>query len=108
MDLNINAGDLRDRVSLLVPSELPDSIGDVGPPTVFATRNAKILTLSGQEFYRGQQFTSEANRQVIMRYLPGVLPSMTVGFKGRSFTILYVEDVEERNIKLVLWVKEVL
>ncbi len=108
MDIKIDIGAMRHRVSLMQPSQMADSIGDIGEPVVFAERWAEVRTLSGQEFYRSQQFTSEANRLVVMRYLAGVVPSMTVQFGTRSFEILWVENVEERNVKLNLYVKEVL
>ena len=115
--LRINPGELRNPVTLLLPSSTPDAIGDVSAPTVIATRWAKIDTVSGSDMYRLQQYVSDANRTVTMRYLPGVSATMTVtvpvpSINGipqddRNMEIIYIEDVLERHVKLNLFCKEV-
>ena len=106
--LEIKSSAFVQRIAILQPSQTADAIGDTGTGTIFVKAWAEVRTLNGQELYRSQQFTSEANRVVIMRYVPGIVPSMTVQLGTRSMNILYADDINERHYKLVLFVQEVL
>jgi SPP1 family predicted phage head-tail adaptor len=104
----IRAGDLRCRITIMQPSTERDGAGELLAPVEFAKRWASIDPMSGQQYYRAQQFVSDANYEVGMRYLKGVLPKMTVRFGNRMFEILYAIDEQERKIKTTLYCREVL
>jgi SPP1 family predicted phage head-tail adaptor len=105
---HIRSGELRHRITIMQPSTDRDESGELLPPVEFAQRWASIDAMTGQQFYRAQQFSSQANYQIGIRYLPGALPKMTVLFKGRTFEILYVLNEQERSIKTTLYCREIL
>lgn len=104
----IDLGRMHKRIKIMQPTTARDESGELLPPVLFAERWCYIDKMTGQQFYRAQQFTSEANNQIVIRYLKGVTPNMTLVFGDRSFEILYVVNENERNIRLTLYCREIL
>jgi|SRR5665213_2746613 len=107
-DVRVDVGSLRHRITIMQPSTARDGNGELLAPVEFACRWAAVAAMNGQQLYRAGQFASQANYQIVLRYICGVLPQMTVLFGTRTFEILYVVDEQERHIKTTLFCREVL
>ena len=72
-----------------------------------ATVWAVIEPLRGNERYTAQQVQSELTHKVTIRYRAGIKPQMRLLYKGKTFEIEAVIDVEERHQWLELLCSEV-
>jgi SPP1 family predicted phage head-tail adaptor len=84
-----------------------DSFGDTqiaDDSVVFANVPAEIVTLQGRELYASQQKVSEVTHRVTIRYLPGILASMNIGWPAESkfFQIQAVENPDGVHHRLDL------
>jgi SPP1 family predicted phage head-tail adaptor len=106
----VDTGSLRHRITIMQPGSDDNRgpNGEIGESTVFAKRWASVSPMSGSESYRAQQFVSDANIQIVIRYLAGVEANMTIEFQERTFQVLYVLDELSMKVKLVLFCKEIL
>lgn len=80
----------------------PGAVNDLGVPaadTVFATCWASMIGVKGEEAVKSDQVVQKAYYQVRMNYLPGLQENMTVQYEGKNFRILYVEDVDARQVE---------
>ena len=103
------AGQLRHRITLQSVSTTPDSSGDrVEAFATFATVWARVEPLTGREQFIAQQIQSETNYRVEIRYRAGVVATMRVLFGGRTFEVVSVLNVGERNSDLHLMCRELL
>lgn len=73
-----------------------------------ATVWAEIRPVTGRSFFEAQQINSEISHQVIIRYRPGIKPSMRVLYGMRVFDVLYVMNFNESNESIQLMCKELL
>ena len=103
----MNAGRLRHRVTLQVPTRDP-AFGSETVWADYATVWAAVEPLRGREFYAAQQVASEVTGKITLRYLAGVAPEMRVLWGSRIYEILSPPiDPEERHLELQLLVREV-
>jgi len=99
---------LRHRVTIQEYIPTRDSFGaEVEVWTGIATVWASVEPLSGKEYFAAQQINSEITAKITMRHLNNINPKMRAVFDSRIFEILSIVNLEERNISLVLMVKEV-
>lgn len=103
----MEAGQLRQRVTLLQASTQKDTFGGVKNPVAFATVWGKVKPLMGKDLYAAQQRVSEVTHQVTIRYLDGVKAKHFVDFNGRIFRITYVMNPEELGEQLQLLCVEI-
>jgi SPP1 family predicted phage head-tail adaptor len=83
-----------------------DATGSPLPLLDGATTWAEVVFVSGKEQYGGDTFVAEATHRITMRYQAGVLPQWQVRLGaagGTIFRILYVDNVEQRNVQLDLY-----
>ena len=103
----MRAGTLRHKVAIEQRSVTTDTYGgEVVTWLPFTTAWADIQPLSGREMIAAQAVQSEITSKVIMRYIPGVLPSMRVVFEGRYYDIQSVIDWGMRHQELNLMCSE--
>lgn len=106
-------GTLRQRVTLqqLPAAETFDSFGQpVQTYQTVGTYWAEVRPLAGQEAYVARQVKAEATHAVTLRYLGSSLtinPTDRLICKGRTFGIVEIRNVEERNRRYELTVKEI-
>ena len=109
--LAINPGDLRHSITIQAPAAAASSFGaSVAPASWSAVRStmAAIYTAGGRETSQASQLVSEVSHVVKVRWTTDVLKAgYQVVFGSRIFTVLYIENVLERNRVLQLYCKEV-
>lgn len=109
--LRIDGGELRHPVVIQMPSAAPSSMGaSVNPASWTNVRStqAAIYTAGGKETNQAAQLVSEVSHVVKVRWTADVLKAgYRVAFGARYFTVLYIENVLERNRVLNLYCKEV-
>jgi len=101
--LVINAGELRHQVTFLVPQAGKDAAGGPLPLVSGDTAWASVEFVSGKNQFGGATFVAEATHKISMRYRAGVTDSWQVQFAGTNFKILYIDDVQQRRIRLDLY-----
>jgi len=106
----IEAGALRHRLSiehLVAGSPTQDAGGEVDQAWVeLAEVWGSIEPLRGRELIAAQQAQSETTGTIRIRYRAGITSKMRVVFRARIFEILGVVNPMERNVELVLSVRE--
>lgn len=109
--LVIRPGELRHAITIQSPSTVAGEFGmSVSPSTwnPVRTTNAAIYTAGGRETSQAAQLVSEVSHVVKIRWGAEVLKAgYQVVFGSRIFTVLYIENVLERNRVLLLYCKEV-
>jgi SPP1 family predicted phage head-tail adaptor len=107
------AGKLRQRVQLeqLQPSESFDTFGQPIPTwTTVGTYWAEVVPLVGNEAYIARQVKAEATHKLTVRYLGANVtlnPTDHWILDGRTFGIVEVRNIEERNRRYEMTVKEI-
>ena len=72
----------------------------------YATVNASVEPLVGNESFAAMQVGADLTHRVKARYLPGVVPQMRVKFSGRTLNIMSATNDGERSRELVMMCKE--
>lgn len=94
------AGDLRHRVTIQAPPLTADAIRGVatGSPTTVAEKvPVKIEPLDGRELVQAQQVAAHVTHRITMRYRAGVTPTQRIVFGTRTYHVIAVLNLEERN-----------
>lgn len=65
-----------------------------------------IEPLTGREYFQAQQVQSQVTHKIMLRYYKGLRPDWRILFGTRTFNIVSVINVEERNIEMVLMATE--
>lgn len=63
---------------------------------------ASIETLKGNEKVSSMATWPSADQKISFRYVAGILPTMRVVFNNKIYSILNVNNVDERNREIVL------
>lgn len=109
--LQVNAGELRHQITIQAPSTTADADGGSATPsswTVVRETWAAIYTAGGRETSQASQLVSACSHVLKVRWTDVVLKAgYQVLFGSRVFTVLYIENVLERNRVLLLYCKEV-
>lgn len=108
-DLDLPAGELRQRVTLEQLVETPDAYNQrVKSFAPIGTFWAAIRPTSGSGTVIADQLTSEVTHAVILRGNPNVTadPSYRLLYRGRVFNLEAVLNVRERGKKTVLLCSE--
>lgn len=98
----VTAGALRSRATIHRPIGTPSATGGVveGTPELFADRVPVAITAAPlPEQLLAGSLTAGVTYVVRLRYLPGLLPLMTLTVEGRLWQITAVVDVEERHVE---------
>jgi SPP1 family predicted phage head-tail adaptor len=76
-------------------------------PVVLGTFWADISTLSGRELANAQQIKGNVTHKVTMRWVGiEIKPTYKFAFNGRTFQILWTDNVDQRNRTLLIYVVE--
>jgi head-tail adaptor len=109
--LVVDAGELRHPIQINAPTAVVEADGASVMPrswNLVRTTMAAIYTAGGRETSQASQLVSEVSHTVKVRWTPDVLKAgYQVAFGSRAFTVLYIENVLERNRVLLLYCKEV-
>lgn len=106
--LALNPGDLRHRVTFLVPPDTArDAVGGELPYVAGDTTWAGMTFIAGLEKYAANSFAAQATHKFTMRYRAGVQPNWKLTFQGRTFEILYPNNVGGQGVQLDLYCKEI-
>jgi SPP1 family predicted phage head-tail adaptor len=106
----VQAGKLRNRITIQMKSTTPDDLGGLDTWTTFATVWASINALQGKQLYKAQTIVGECTHEIVMRWYPdpnnqavaGPKANMSVLFNGRLFEIMAVMNPDERTKELHL------
>lgn len=102
---------MRWRVQLQSSTAPQDTYGQPNPTwSTVGTYWAHIETLSGRELVNALQKKAETTHRVTIRYLGDsttVSPKMRIVYKTRTFNILWINNVGERNRELDCYCEEV-
>ena len=104
----IRAGRMRQRITLQTVTENRGVDGSITSSWAdTATVWAVAEPLEGREYWAAQQVNAERTTKFRIRYRSGVVPKMRVSYDSRTFDIVSVVNVEERDRELVLMCEEV-
>lgn len=109
----MRAGKLRWRIELHSDgTPAADSLGQMQPAdTLLGTYWGAISTLGGAERVNAEQIKGEVTHRVTLRW-PGasttIVPKMRLVFKTRTFNIVWIDNVDERNRQLDVYCQEVI
>jgi len=105
------AGKLRHRIQIVKAKGTVDSFGGVPPDlsnwTVLHDAWAQIDTLNGRDMLASDQFMSQVNLRVTVRYFSDVDASCRIWFNKRTFQITAVVNPDQRTKMLVLLCVEI-
>lgn len=102
------AGERNKRVTILNRSTTTNGLGEdvADADTTGATVWAKVEVLSGRELVAAAQNTGDVTHRVTFKYTPDVTRKDKLQFKGRTFHIEALTNMEEANIELVALCRE--
>lgn len=102
--MSINFGKYRHRVS--VQSMTDSSADDYNQTTqtavTISTRWASEKPLTGKALEYGKQIHELVTHEIRMRYFPNLNPDNKLVFGSRTFEILSVINVDERNEEMIV------
>lgn len=88
--MSIQAGKLRHRIEIQhkVTPRNPETL-EYGEPAweLFAKVWAEVTPLSARDLLAAQAAQSEATARMVIRYRPGVLPTMRIAYRGEVYSI---------------------
>lgn len=103
----MRTGNYRHHITIEQKSVTRDSYGaEVVVWTMFVQAWADIRPLSGRELFAAQAVQSEITGEILMHYVPGVVPSMRVAHDGSYYDIHAVIDRGLRHTELKILVSE--
>jgi len=95
----LNAGILRDRVTVQQATENRNSLGEsILSYSTFAEVSASVQGVSAREFLLAGQQQVEVSHRVKMRYLTGLSPQMRLSWRGRTLEIISILEHENRSV----------
>jgi SPP1 family predicted phage head-tail adaptor len=99
----LNAGKLRQVITIQSLESTDDDLGGEDTRAIYASNvRASITALQGRQLYKAQQIVGEVTHEILIRYIAGVVPNMTVLFVdpgtglNRLFEIQAVLNPDER------------
>lgn len=104
----MRAGNLNHLITVEAYTEAVDSFGGSsgGSWATFGQAWASILPLNGTEKYVSGEKHATATHKIKMRFLSGLNPKMRIKARGRTFEIISVINVGERDREMQLIVEE--
>lgn len=99
----MQSGKNRHRITIEEAVKTKSSTGALSTTwKTFAETWASIETLKAYEKTAIETTMSKADKKVCFRYIAGVLPTMRIVYKGSIYSILGINNIEERNRELEL------
>jgi SPP1 family predicted phage head-tail adaptor len=94
----INAGSLRERVTVQQASESRNALGEtVLSWSTFSERWASVEGISSRELLQMGQAQTEASHRVRLRYVDGLSASMRLQWRGRTLEIVSLLEHDNRT-----------
>jgi SPP1 family predicted phage head-tail adaptor len=107
----LQAGKLRHRIQIVRANGNVDTFGgvpqDLADWQVLHNAWADIKTMNGRDLLVADQFMSQVNLQVTIRYQPDIDASCRVWFNKKTFQITAVVNPDQRTKMLVLLCVEI-
>lgn len=104
----INAGKYNRQIKIYSVTETKDSDGfPTVTRTLVASPWASVKTTKGMTLIRNNTDFEKAYTNFTLRYRTDINRDMEVDFNGKTYTIEYINNVDERNVELELQCKEV-
>lgn len=99
----MNAGDLRDRITIRRPADVPDGKGgyDQSWSTV-ATVWAEVKSINGREAVIGSVLQGVSHFQIRIRYREDIQVSDQVLWRGRELSVHTAEDRDGRKVETII------
>ena len=100
----MQAGLLRDRVTIQVRSSVDDAAGEpVLGWTDFATGvHGNVNDMTGKEYIAAQEVTNAVNTTIIIRYREGITAAMRAVSRGVTYNIMAVIEPENKRREMHL------
>lgn len=103
----MRAGRLRHRLSLQSPTITNTSTGTITESWgTTATIWGSVEPLRGREFYDSALINSDITSRIVVRYTSDIEPNYKIVFGTRTFLIVSIIDIDERNKEMNLMVTE--
>jgi len=103
----MRSGRLRHRLWLKKPTHANSTAGTITTTWgTVAVLWGSIEPLRGQEFYDSALINAEISSRIVIRYTADIEPDYRFVFETRTFKIISVIDVDEKNKEMQLMVKE--
>jgi len=104
----VNIGRLRHKIHIQTLSSTDvDGGGQSQTWSTTFSPFARVENVYGNERLRGMQVTPGATHIITMRYDSRITEDKRILFGSRTFDIVFIDNVEERNHKLILDCKEI-
>jgi SPP1 family predicted phage head-tail adaptor len=105
----VNAGKYNHRISIFETKVVKDSAGFQSTErTLVLTTYASIKTTKGMTLIINNSDFEKAYTNFTIRYpVTPINRDMVLEFRGKSYTIEYINNVDERNVELELQCKEI-
>lgn len=103
----MRAGELRHQVWIKEPTHTPDGVG--GKTTTWGTVTVcwgSFRPKRGREWIESGLENAELTEIFRMRYYDGITPAMRMTFGSRTFEVVSITNIDERNRELELTLKE--
>jgi len=101
--MGMQAGKLWHEVVIQQRNETINDIGEsVAVWVTYGNKYAKITFLSGSETLISNQVNSLLSNEITIRWDGGVRADMRVVFKGRFYNIDSIDNIDERDKKMIL------
>ncbi len=106
-EVEFNIGRARKRVTIQRIAITKNSVGEaVKTPHNVARVWAGITPLMGRELVTAQQYHAETTHLIEIRFRTGITPNLQIVLGARLFTILAALNVEERDVVINCYCKE--
>ena len=105
----LNAGKYNHRIGIYSTQVVTDKDGfQTKEETLVLTTYAHIKTTKGMTLIRNGSDFEKAFTNFTIRYpVTEINRDMVIKFKGKTYTIEYLNDIDERNVELEIQAKEV-
>lgn len=105
----LNAGKYKHRITIYQTTAVEDSQGfKTYVKTAVLTPYASVKTTRGMTIIRNDSDFEKAYTNFTIRYpKTEITRDMTIGFRGKEYTIEYLNNVDEANVELEIQAKEV-
>ena len=105
----INAGEYNKRISIYTETEVEDDAGFLTKSkSIVLNAWAKVKTTRGFTLIKNNTDFEQAHTNFTIRYpKKEITRDMLVEFKGKTYTIEYLNNIDEKNVELEIQAKAV-
>ena len=105
----MNAGEYNKRISIYAETEQEDNAGfKVRSKSIVLNAWAKVKTTRGFTLLQSNTDFEQAHTNFTIRYpQKEITRDMLIEFKGKTYTIEYLNNVDEKNVELEIQAKAV-